>query len=400
MNRDISHLHTIAAKSERRIIGLMSGTSLDGLDIALCRISGSGIETQFELEKFCTIGYTDEFKSQVRSIFSRRQVDLQHVCLMNEKIGLEHGRIVLDCLHGWRVKPQSIDLIASHGQTIYHAPKWRHGQAGFPSGTLQIGDGDHIAVTTGITTCSDFRQKHLAAGGEGAPLVVYGDYFLFASSEENRILLNLGGIANITFLPAAAQPAQVMGTDVGPGNTIMDAFVQRHYNDLSFDKDSAIARRGKVSDQLLTALCEHSFFDAPFPKTTGPELFNLDYLSAALKSSSTENLALEDKLATLNRFSAVSIVRAIMSLTAGQTGFRIYSSGGGIHNGLLMENIRRAMQQYPVESTDLLGVDPDAKEAILFAILANECVAGSATLFGSQSTDIHATTLGKISFPS
>ena len=226
-------------------------------------------------------------------------------------------------------------------------------------------------------TCSDFRPKHLAAGGDGAPLVLYGDYYIFSSETENRILLNLGGVANVTYLPAGAGPSEVVGTDVGPGNTMMDAFVRAHFDGLSFDRDARFARRGTVSEGLLDALRANAFIDEDFPKTTGPELSNLEYLSGALAASGSADLSPEDQLATLNRFSAESICAAIRRLTHGQGEFHVYASGGGIHNPLLLDYIRRGLADYPVCSTDVLGIDPDAKEAVLFAILANEYVAGA-----------------------
>ena len=179
MNPNIEKLYNIASKSERIIIGLMSGTSFDGLDVALCKIKGSGQETKVELVQFETSSYQNDFKEELKTIFSRRDADLEKVCLLNEWVAIQHAAIINKCLQKWGYSKNDIDLIASHGQTIYHAPKFLHAREKFPNGTLQIGDGDHIAVNTGIITISDFRQKHIAAGGEGAPLAVYGDYFLF-----------------------------------------------------------------------------------------------------------------------------------------------------------------------------------------------------------------------------
>src|SRR5690606_29098773 len=158
------------------------------------------------------------------------------------------------------------DLIASHGQTIFHAPKHQHRKDGYPNATLQIGDGDHIAMKTGIITLSDFRQKHIAAGGEGAPLAVYGDYLIFSSATENRIMLNIGGIANFTFLPSAHLTG-FFSSDVGPGNTLMDQFIQLKYPGKYYDENAAIASSGKPNSDLLNALLDHPFYKAEFPKT-------------------------------------------------------------------------------------------------------------------------------------
>src|SRR6187549_1155388 len=199
MNPNIEKLYKIASKPERLIIGLMSGTSFDGLDVALCKIKGSGPETHVELVQFETSSYKNDFKEELKTIFSRRDADLEKVCLLNEWVAIQHAKIINDCLQKWGYSKNDIDLIASHGQTIYHAPKFLHGKEKFPNATLQIGDGDHIAVNTGIITISDFRQKHIAAGGEGAPLAVYADYLMYAESTSDVAALNIGGISNFTF---------------------------------------------------------------------------------------------------------------------------------------------------------------------------------------------------------
>jgi anhydro-N-acetylmuramic acid kinase len=399
MNRNIEQLYAMAARSSRVIIGLMSGTSFDGLDVALCRIHGHGTHTRLELLQFSTIPYTTNFKEELKSVFSRRDADLEKVCLLHAWVGTQQAAIINNCLQQWGVPKEDIDLIASHGQTIYHAPRFLHGREKFSNGTLQIGDGDHIAVATGIITISDFRQKHIAAGGEGAPLAVYGDYLIFSKAGENRIMLNIGGIANFTFLPADQDRSSVFSTDVGPGNTIMDAFIQQQFPGSYYDEDSKLARQGIVHASLLAALKEHSFFTQGFPKTIGPELFNLHYLKAAQQRSQTESLSNEDVMATLNRFSADMIVDAIRQTTDPSLSYSIYSSGGGIHNPLLMDNIESQLSGCTFYSTDALHINPDAKEAVLFALLANECVAGETGNRMNSRPNIPAVTMGKISFP-
>jgi len=335
----------------------------------------------------------------LKTIFSRRDADLEKVCLLNEWVAIQHAMIINSCLQKWGYSKNDIDLIASHGQTIYHAPKFLHGSEKFPNATLQIGDGDHIAVNTGIMTISDFRQKHIAAGGEGAPLAVYGDYFLFSKKGENRIMLNIGGIANFTFLPGDLDGAKIFCTDVGPGNTMMDAFVQKHFPGKYFDEGSAIAKKGKVNDDLLTQLKDHSFFTGDFPKTIGPELFNLSYLQDAIKKAAITSVANEDIMATLNRFSAETIAEAIKRSIEKNEKYSVYVSGGGMHNPLLMENIRSLLPGMKFYTTDDLHINPDAKEAVLFALLANECVCGEKINVGKGRNKIPSVTMGKISFP-
>lgn len=398
MNSQVEKLFQIAGKSERLIIGLMSGTSLDGLDIALCRFSGNGQNTKIELLNFETVAYDDAFKAEIKSVFSKQQVSLEKVCLLNPWVGLVHAQMILKCLASWNIEPQQIDLIASHGQTIYHAPKLQHNQLGFGNATLQIGDGDHIAVATKIITVSDFRQKHIAAGGEGAPLASYGDFLIFSKKGENRVMLNIGGIANFTYLPGNLNGDGVFSTDVGPGNTLMDALVQKNVAGKFFDANAEIARNGTCNENLLKALKQNSFFDQPFPKTTGPEVFNLDYLEKAQVKSGTQTISFEDAMATLNHFSADMIVSALKKELTDKA-VRIYSSGGGMHNPLLMENIKRQLPGVTFLTTSDLGINPDAKEAVLFATLANECVCGGNVQYGNGRNGIPSVAMGKISFP-
>lgn len=401
MNPTIESLYQIAKKPTRTIIGLMSGTSLDGLDVALCTLSGAGKNTLVTLKQFKTISYSEAVKTEIRKVFAQKIIDFQHLALLNEWIGILHANMVLDCLKEWNISTNEVDLIASHGQTVMHAPKILHQQAEFPNATLQIGDGDHIAVHTGIITISDFRQKHVAAGGEGAPLAIYGDYYLFGSEKENRIMLNLGGIGNFTFLPKDQNPENVFVTDTGTGNTLIDAFVKLHFPEMNYDKEAQIARKGTINPNLLHALKNNPFFKESFPKTTGPELFNLEYIQQALTESNTQNSSIEDVLATLTRFSAETaaeaILFAIQNSEATANDITVYVSGGGMHNPLLMEYLKELLP-CPFKNTNELGISGDAKEAVLFAVLANETVAGGGTNFGTKK-GIPSVTMGKISFP-
>ncbi|MEO6539870.1 MAG: anhydro-N-acetylmuramic acid kinase [Ferruginibacter sp.] len=396
MHPNIQKLYDIANKPKRMIIGLMSGTSLDGLDIALCAVEGNGRATKLELLNFETIGYTDDIKNEIRAVFSRKQIDLEKLCLLNPWIALQHAAIINTCLQKWNIKTSDVDLVASHGQTIYHAPQRLHQQQKFGNATLQIGDGDHLAVATGIITISDFRQKNIAAGGEGAPLAVYGDHILFSKKGEDRILLNMGGIANFTYLPGKEESENIVCTDVGPGNTLMDAYMQEQFTGMSYDKDAAVAKSGIVNVALLSELKDDAFFQQDFPKTTGPELFNLLYLQKAKQKSKTVSLSVEDTMATLNKFSADTIAAAINSCIKHKTGISIFGSGGGIHNPLLMQHLKEQLPNCSFRSTSESGIDPDAKEAVLFALLANECVSGKKTTGKGPVPEV---AMGKISFP-
>ena len=388
MNANIEALYRISGKSERTILGLMSGTSLDGLDIAVCTFLGSGTHTKLNVTHYTTVPYTEDFKAAIRKIFSIRTVDLEAVTLLNAHIARIHASMVLSALESWKLSASSIDVIASHGQTIYHAPKFLHPTSGYGNATLQIGDGDILSAATGVITISDFRQKHIAAGGEGAPLALFGDSILFSSETENRILLNMGGIANFTYLPAG-QTTDIVSTDVGPANTLIDSYIKANYNGLSYDANGEIASSGTINEAFVNAVLAHPFFNAAFPKTIGPELFNQDFIANALKTAGIVSMAHQDMVTSLSYITARVIADGIYKVVGDTTkNIVMYASGGGIHNAYIMQQLQNLCPSASFKNLETLGVHPDAKEAVLFAVLANEALAGSPAL-----------SMGKISFP-
>lgn len=392
MKNHILQLAAIAQKPERTILGLMSGTSLDGLDLALCAVSGAGFDTRLRVTHFDTVPFDETFKSEVRRVFAQKNIDFQHLVLLNVVVAEHHAAIIKETLRRWGLQPGDVDLIASHGQTVFHAPRQFHGLPDYPNATLQIGDGDHLARRTGIITLSDFRQKHLAAGGEGAPLALYGDYYLFSQKGEDRFLLNIGGIANFTFLPGDGDAAKVFATDTGPGNTLLDALAQKYFGQ-PFDEDSRIAASGRIDEALLRRLKSMPYFSLPNPKTTGPEQFSLEWAE-----DGGLQIKPQDLMATLTRLTADTIADAIrqVPLTAGNKA--IYLSGGGAHNPLVVQYLRQHLPDWPMHPMDALGVDGDAKEAVLFAILANETVAGT-LMEGATLGGLPLVGMGKVSFP-
>lgn len=397
MKKHIEQLFAISEKSTRNIIGLMSGTSLDGLDVALCRFTGSGEQTEVEVARFATLPYDDAFRSEIRRVFAKKEIDFQHFTLLNVLIAEKHAAFVNQCLNEWKIPAEEIDLIASHGQTVFHAPRVFHGLPDYPNATLQIGDGDHIARRTGIITISDFRQKHVAAGGEGAPLALYGDYFLFSKKGEDRFLLNIGGIANFTYLPGDGDTTRAFATDTGPGNTLLDVFARKLF-DVPFDENARIASNGRVDTLLLEFLKKESFFEKPFPKTIGPELFSEDWVQSALQQLPKGNINPFDLMATLTRLSAETIAEGLHRVAKQNTPATVFLSGGGAHNPLLWKYLSELLPEWKMFPMITLGVDGDAKEAVLFAALANETVAGTPTN-GAMLGGIPLVGMGKISFP-
>lgn len=396
MNRQILKLSSIAQKDTRLILGLMSGTSLDGLDIALCQVSGHGLATKLQLISFQTVPYRSEFRNLIRQIFAVREIDQQILSGLNALIAQTHADLVLRALKQWGMKSEDIDLIASHGQTVYHAPRILTGNPTLPDSTLQIGDGDHLAVLTGIITLADFRQKHVASGGQGAPLAIYGDYLLFGNTTNDRILLNIGGISNFSLVPSLQTEHKAYASDLGPGNTMMNQYMALHFQQ-EMDRDARIANQGTVNADLLHKLLADKFLSLPFPKTTGPELFNYVYLQKCLDQLEVDNISHQDVMATLNRFTAQTIIDGIQQISQTLSNFSIYVSGGGLHNPLLMKQLKDTFTD-KVRPFDELGMNPDAKEACLFAVLANQAVAGNPEIFNNLAL-APAVSMGKICLP-
>ena len=394
MNPGIESLYRIAKKPKKQILGLMSGTSLDGLDLALCEFEGSGLSTKFVLKQFVSLPYSTAFKESIQAVFAKEQVHFPSLSTLNAEIGIKHAELILSALQSWGIKPEEIDLIASHGQTVMHRPM-RNGKQ--PNSTLQIGDGDHIALKTGIITLSDFRQKHVAAGGEGAPLAMYGDYFLFSKKGENRILLNIGGIGNFTFLPAHQDPNLILVTDTGPGNTLIDACVRSYFPGFFYDKDARLGMQGLLHPGLLKELMNLDFFYENFPKSTGPEYFNLEKVEQLIQENQW-TLTPTDLIRTLIEFSAQSIALAIKKYIP-ETQASLYVSGGGSQNPLLMQRISELLPEVKVGFSSEIGIPTDAKEAVLFALLANETIMDAGATKVRRLGDSPWVTMGKISLP-
>jgi anhydro-N-acetylmuramic acid kinase len=390
LHTSLQKLYQSAQKSEKLIIGLMSGTSLDGLDIALCRFGRTQGKLHWDLLEHCTWPYPQKLRKQLQALCFQKNSDLQALTLMHCHLPRLWAAQVQSQIQKWRLLPENIDLLASHGQTVFHAPQRVHGLPTMPHASLQIGDADHLAKLTGIITLSDFRQQHLAAGGEGAPLAPYGDYLLFGLSGAPRVLINIGGIANITYLPASANAKEVLASDVGPGNTLIDIWVQHYRPKLRYDPQGSIALQGQVHRQLLDLLLQEPFFAQALPKSIGQELFGRTWVESCL-AKINENIAFEDLVATLSMLT-VEALRAILVRFPADTQF--FVSGGGVHNVFLMQYLE-AFFPGRWQRIEALGLAADAKEALIFALLAHETVFGEALALGNMPP----LTFGKLSFP-
>jgi len=338
-------------------IGLMSGTSMDAVDAALVEFRGGTVA----LTAHHSQPLTATLRESLLSAAHDAATPLSRMTELDVRLGRLFAQAALSALRDSGVSPLHIRAIGSHGQTIYHRP---HGDA--PT-TLQIGDPNIIAEHTGITTVADFRRRDIAAGGQGAPLVPAFHHAVFHCPTEDRVVINIGGIANITALPREPT-APVRGFDSGPGNVLMDYWIHRHQG-AAYDRDGAWAASGRAHPDLLTALLSDGYFARPPPKSTGREYFNPAWLDQILRHYAS-GLAPADVQATLCELTVASLARAIDEHAA--TGMRVLVCGGGAHNVYLMTRLRARLMPRVVDSTEPFGVAPQWVESMAFAWLARQ----------------------------
>lgn len=391
MNQSLIQLEKISQKKSRLILGLMSGTSADGLDISVTSVSGSGRQTKTELIWFGTASYSTSLQHQLKMLLFDEDAAQGKILALQRDLEEEWIFLIKQLLENWMLPISEIDLVASHGQTVLHLPSSTEKRAA----TWQLIDGDFLASKLGILTVSDFRKKHIAVGFDGAPLAPLAERLLVDQNNIPSILLNLGGIANFTVLDISFGRNTVpFSTDAGPANTLIDAAVRHYFKDKSYDESGKIAASGNVNGELLDQLKKHRFYKKKVPKSTGPEEFTLEWVLNASKQTAPD-LSPEDLIATLTKYSAWGVGREIRE-KIGSEAFSVYVSGGGVYNDTLINMIKKELPDCEVQSSEAIGIDPDGKEAILFSVFANELVAGNGWELESGETF----TLGKLSFPS
>ena len=379
------------------VVGLMSGTSLDGISAVLLRVRGSGTSTWFRQVAFAQYPFPRGMKELLlrNSMPATSRVD--EICRLNFVLAELYAESAKKLLRKAGVKLRDLDLIGSHGQTIHHLPNPRKMFGKTIRSTLQIGDPSVLATLTGVCTVGDFRVADMAVGGQGAPLVPYFDWLVFRSGSKSRILLNIGGIANITVLPKSCTPDQVLAFDTGPGNMVVDALMQQFFNK-PFDHDGEKASQGTVSLHLLKQMAKHPYLRRTPPKSTGREEFGMEFTSTLLKHAK-QRIA-TDIVATASRFTAFCVHDAYNRFV-GKTmkADEIIVSGGGARNRYILAELNRYFAGSKVRLADEFGVSSDAKEAICFAILANETIAGNpANMLGATGARKRVV-LGKICRP-
>ena len=377
------------------VVGLMSGTSADSIDVAVCRVNGHGREVSVELVHYREHGHDPEVHRQVLGAVD---LDVRAIAELNIRVGEAFAAACLATLNEAGLAPEDVDVIGSHGQTVYH----HSGVPGARRATLQVGDGDVIAVGTGRYVLSDFRARDIAAGGEGAPLSPVADSVLFGKrvpdeARYRRAILNLGGIANLTVLDD--DPAQVFGFDTGPANAPLDRLARRLSGGmLACDQDGRIARAGRVQESLLADLLEKDpFLTRRPPKSTGFELYGDAFVTRAAEGHGGYDA---DLMATLTEFVARTVAWGLRQCAEiGPPVEQVIVAGGGVKNPVLMERIAALLAPIPILRSDDVGVPADAREAMAFAVLADMTLRGLAAWLPPVTGASSPKLLGKLSFP-
>lgn len=375
-------------------VGLMSGTSLDGVDVVLCDITGKDEDTQVQQLNFKTYEIPEYLRDKIRKCCSRELVPVELICSLNFELGQLFAETVKKLCEESSVNLEDIAFIASHGQTIFHIPK---AFSDYVPSTLQIGEAAIIANECRTTVISNFRVMDMAVGGEGAPLVPYSEYLLYADENQVVALQNIGGIGNVTFLPKKGDFTKVIAFDTGPGNMMIDAAVQKLYGK-KFDKNGEYASKGKLIPQLAEELKKHPYFALDIPKTTGREMFGEHYTYALLDNYQDYNK--DDIIFTLTWFTAYSIAYHYKKYFIYHHNLdKCIIAGGGAYNDCLINLIKRELPEIEILIQEELGYSSEAKEAIAFVILGNQTYHMRPSNVPSATGARKSVILGQITYP-
>jgi len=390
------------AAAGMRVLGLISGTSADGIDVALARISGKPPRLAARIEHFACLPYPAALRREILRVAAGGATTSGDIARLNVLAGEVFAQAALAACRRFRVPPRQVNLIGSHGQTVFHqgSPSPYLGARKIAA-TLQIGEPAVIAARTGITTVGDFRPADLASGGQGAPLVPFADFLLFRHTRRGRVALNIGGIANLTAIPPGATADDVIAFDTGPGNMLIDALAARvSRGRRRFDRDAHMALRGRLNTKLLAALLDHDYFRKQPPKSAGREEFGAHFLHRALRLEKRLGARRESMFHTLTALTAVTIVNALRRWVRPRMRVDdLIVSGGGAHNPLLMAYLQGGLPGVTVVPSAAMGLPEDAKEAFAFALLAYETFHGRSGNLPAATGASRSVVLGKVCRP-
>ena len=391
-------------KKKKLAVGLMSGTSVDSVDAALVEIKNSGTDAKVEQVDYISFPFPGGLKEFILNNSNPGSGNVTDICRLNFLIALVYVDAVKKILAKNKLKPDDIDFIGSHGQTIHHLPPGKTNSDennffGYSFGsTLQIGDPAVIAKRTGILTVGDFRTGDMALKGEGAPLVPYFDYVLFRSKKKNRALLNIGGISNITYIKKNSPPEETIAFDTGPGNMMIDLLAKKLFN-IDYDNNGKIAASGKLNPVLFEKIIEtDEFISKKPPKSTGREYYGMNFINKILNSKSPQ-INNEDIISTVTEFTAYAVYKNF-ELHIKEFPDELYVSGGGAENRYLVKKLSSYFgKTTKLRKIDFTGITSDAKEAVCFAFLANETVCFKPSNIPNVTGALKPTILGKICLP-
>jgi anhydro-N-acetylmuramic acid kinase len=389
-------LRRLLDRPERTVAGLMSGTSLDGVDAVVVRLAGSGRGLRVETLGFASVPYDPPLRAVLQANVEAATSSVRDLALLHVLLAHRFADAAEAVLARAGLAPADLDLVGSHGQTVHHLPDPTSVAGATARATLQIGDAATLAARLGAPVVADFRSADVARGGQGAPLVSYLDDALFASAAETRGLLNLGGIANLTVLPRGGAAADAYAFDTGPANMVLDALAARLFG-VPYDADGARTAAGRPDEALLATLLADPYFALPPPKSTGREAFGAAFVGRLIDGGPSDP---HDLLATAAALTARSVAGAYRRFVAGRHPLdRLVAAGGGVHNRALMGLLAEAFAPVPVETTAAFGLDPDAKEAVLFAVLAHEWANGVPTSLPAVTGADRPALLGALTLP-
>lgn len=391
----MQRLLNLSTKLEKLVVGIMSGTSVDGVDVALIKIKGYGKTTEVELIEFENYDYSPEIRERIFRLFNNETSTVDQISQMNFLLGALYADCVFKMCEKAKISVQNLDLIGSHGQTIFHHPQVSGIGGYLVSSTLQIGEGSVIAKRTGVITINDFRVGDMSVDGLGAPLVPYPEYLLYRDPTKTIALQNIGGIGNVTVLPKGCQLEEVYAFDTGPGNMVIDGVVSVLTNGRkSYDVGGEMAALGRVNDEFVADLLQDSYFKLCPPKTTGREYFGESYVHQFINKGREWGLSDVDLVANATALTAKSIADAYRQFIHHEID-QLVIGGGGSYNRTLLTFLQNEFS-CSVITQEELGLNSDAKEAIAFAILANETIHGQNTNVPSVTGAKKSTILGKI----
>ena len=393
MRKDIFEVRN---KQTRTVIGLMSGTSADGIDAVLTKITGSGLDIKVEEQDFLFLPFSKEVQERIILVANGAYGGAKELCELANYLGKQYAYACEKLCEKAGIPKEEVDLVGNHGQTVWHMPEQAQYLHDMVRGTLQIGEDSYIAQALGCPVVGDFRVRDMAAGGLGAPLVPYVEYLLYRKENQTIALQNIGGIGNVTLLPKNCTLDEVTAFDTGPGNMLIDAYVSRMTKEeKAYDEGGKLAAQGKIHQGLLDFLMKDSYLQLPPPKNSGREYYGKAYLEKICEFAAEHHVEDVDCLRTITRFTAESIAYGLQHFTK-ESPDQLIVGGGGSHNPVILADLAECLPYCQILTNEDIGFCSDSKEAVAFAVLASEAISGNCNNVPSVTGAAVPVIMGKI----